>query len=165
MALNGQTVADMIRDALKADTTLYGTNGNRGLVNKISSSRKEFEKASVNRTNKNYALYLKASPVAQTRVGMQIQEELYTIDYRVSGYSSDLDKAYTRLAEIDKAMRDVINTQMHDGSVFTEYYTDTLATVKDVEITESSPEIAEREGSEAVEIDGSLNVFVVRLEG
>ena len=128
--LDRKGICNMVRDCLRADTaTLYGSGK---LVQVISSDWTDFNNASAD-TVKAYKLFLSCPPKTTAEVRSQNADSEFEVQMRIEGYKIDPDTAASNIDDIDAQVALLINQQMYNGQMFTEYFTDTSAQVIDAE--------------------------------
>lgn len=163
MALDRDGISTAVAYMLKANSTLYGsTTGS--LLQIIEGDPKLFSKAKVNAKRQPYGLYLWAESSDSIEVRAQNKDVIYGINMRFEGLGLDITSVYKVIEDAYNLSMRLIDKQMWDGQYLTAYYSDSTATVINMESVGSSlppPEEKER-GFFASEIEGAATVEINR---
>jgi hypothetical protein len=159
-ALDKSGVSIAIADMLKADTTtLYGT-GN--LLQIIEPNPVKYSKAKIDNTNA-YGLYLWAEG-DDNLSRSQNKDQQFIINMRFEGKNLDPNNAVQQIDDAYQQVLSLVDTQMWNGQMMTDYYTDTNAQIFNLEpIASSLPAPEPGDGQTVIiEIEGAILVEVNR---
>ena len=160
MALNRQGVSDMIRDCLRADTSvLYGSSL---LLQGIFSDPAKFANAKTNKGSP-YNLYIWASTGDNSEDRMQSAHDSLNVNLKFQA-NTRINNIKTAVDNIDLAyerIKKLLRKQMYDGTMFTDYYTDSNDILIDLSIVNSDLEPPEDNDDNSIIIDGTGNIFVL----
>jgi hypothetical protein len=118
-ALDRYDISTILKNLFIADTSiLYGTGK---LIQFITNNMVEFVDASLD-VKKPFALYLGIENSITANTNMQANSNSFSINYRIEGLLENKDTIGQYLDDIDKRLTQLIETQVHTGRMFTEYY-------------------------------------------
>jgi len=161
MALDRAGIADAFANLLKADTgTLYGTGK---MLQKISSSPKEFETAKVS-SRLETGLYMWISDGDTVDDRIQNTDDLYTLDMRFVGNKADPDTAIDNIDDAFERCKVLIRNQMYEGQYMTSYYTDSNAQFVNIDVISSvlpAPD-SDEETTLVFVLKGAVNALINR---
>ena len=164
MPLDRDGISTAIAEMLRADSTLYGPT-TASLLQIIEGDPKKFNKAKVNAKRQRYAMYLWAEASDTVVVRPQNKDVLFSINTRFEGLNADITAGMRVVEDAYNRAMLLIDSQMWDGQYLTQYYTDTTATVINMESVGSTfppPEEGER-GFFSIEIEGAATVEINRI--
>ena len=165
MALDRDGISTAIANMLKADSALYGTT-TASLLQIIEGDPKKFNKAKVNAKRQPYGMYLWAEASDSISIRSQNKDVLYGIGVRFEGLNIDTTAGMRVVEDAYNRAMLLIDKQMWDGQYLTAYYTDTTATVINMESVGSTfpaPDEGER-GFFTIEIEGAATVEINRFQ-
>ncbi len=160
-ALDRNGISTAFANMLKNDTSiLYGASN---FLQIIEPNPIRFAKAKVNNSDR-YGLYLWAEPEDTQDVRSQNEDEQFIINMRFEGINLDPENAEKQIDDAYQRVKVLVNTQMHDGQMMTDWYTDTRAQIFNIEPVTSSLPAPEPEGNQkiTIEIEGAILVEVNR---
>ncbi len=161
MALDRRGIARALRDLFRNDTdTLYGSGK---LLQLIEDKAALFSKAKVNNNNPN-ALYLWVDLSDTTEERMQNADTSYLCNFRFESIQVNPENASNTIDDSLERINFLINREMYDGQVLSEYYTDTNAQVINmvsISSTFEPPESTE-EKKMTIEIEGAVEIEINR---
>ena len=158
MALNRSGISDAIANLLKADTTtLYGTTK---LIQRIESDPSLYGQSLTNKTNK-CALYIWTESVSSDLIRSQNIDKNYSVNLRLEVNLMDIESAYDKLDGAIEQIEWLVNQQMWNGLMLTQYYSDSNAQVYNLEPDLSElPEPRLENDTFVFELSGAINVYV-----
>ena len=161
--LNRFGTTKAVADMLRTDTgTLYG---NRKLINNISSSPTEYtnERVSIVKPYNLFCWIEEGTPVEVRASNSYID---YLVSLRFRAKQKNFDKAYESFDKAYERIEVLVNYQMSEGLMMTNFYSDPNAQIYNIEMTGSnlsSPE-DNGEGLVVLEATGAILVQINRYE-
>lgn len=165
MALDRDGISTAVANMLRADSTLYGTT-TASLLQIIEGDPKKFAKAKVNAKRQRYGLYLWAEDSASVSIRPQNKDVMFSINMRFEGANLDITAGMTVVEDAYNRAMLLIDKQMWDGQYLTGYYTDSTATVINMESVGSTlppPEDGQPTGFFRIEVEGAATVEINRI--
>lgn len=161
MALDKRGITKAVRDLFRNDTdTLYGSGK---LLQLIEDKAALFSKAKVSNNNPN-ALYLWVDLSDTTEERMQNADTSHLCNFRFESIQVNPENASNTLDDSLERIKYLINKEMYDGQVLSEYYTDTNAQVINMVLLTSTFEPPESTDGKKmiIEIEGAIEIEVNR---
>lgn len=155
-------ISNAILSLLKSDSTLYGQGK---LINKISIRWQDYENAKVDRKNP-YQLFLKTPTYEKIQARMQSSDYMITCEYRGEGRTNNAEDAWQWLDDISERIDYLVDNVMWSGDHLTSHYTNTEATLINIEHTISDQDVID-EGSPSAwraHLDGIITVEIQRTK-
>ena len=165
MALDRDGISTAVAKMLQANSTLYG-NTTASLLQIIEGDPKKFSSAKVNAKRQRYGLYLWAESSDSVEVRAQNKDVIFGINMRFEGINIDLTAGIQVIEDAYNMAMLLIDKQMWDGQYLTAYYSDSTASVINMESVGSSlppPEKGEKSFFSS-EIEGAATVEINRWQ-
>jgi len=163
-SLDRDGISIAIANMLKADSNLYGAT-TASLLQIIEGDPKKFDKAKVDAKRNRYGLYLWAEASDSVSVRSQNKDIMYTINMRFEGANQNVTAGLEVIEDAYNMVMDLIDAQMWDGQYLTAYYTDSTASVINMESVSSSlpaPEVSD--SFFTLEVEGVATVEINRWQ-
>jgi len=162
MALDRIGIATSFANMLKADTsTLYGSNK---LLQIIDPNPVNFSNAKVNAKRAQYGLYLWVNDETTNVCRSQNTDEIFTINMRFEAIEMDILAAITNIDHAYERVKLLANTQMWNGLILSQYYSDSNAQIINIDVLASGfPPPKKNENSIIVtEIESAIQIEINR---
>lgn len=159
--MNSTGLCQIIADILKADTgTLYGASR---YLQAIEHDQAKFPEAAIN-LKIPYGLFISCSGDAPLEIMARIEYEQNNFDLRFEAISLDVASIYVNFSNAWKRIKLLINNQMWSGLQCTQYYTDSLNRIYDIEPSSGNlpAPVKSDNGNYIIEFQGAITMKLTR---